>query len=234
MIRKHAYILAALASVVVLIGGTYAVVRAQQPAPDAVPATGATTKSAAPVPKGPANAAPGGFPGGGAFGGAPGAGARTGAGGGVPGMMPPMGMTMGLAADDDPEMTELAQAEAGLAGEASEILAHYSEAETAADRKKIAVELRESLAKQFDVQKQRRELELGRIEEQVRKLRDQLKKRTDARETIIDRRLDQLINEAEGLGWAPPAPAGRGPNATADMMRSMRRGAGGRGSPVAR
>jgi len=32
-----------------------------------------------------------------------------------------------------------------------------------------------------------------------------IKKRDDARETIIDRRLDQLVNEVEGLGWAPAA-----------------------------
>ena len=118
------------------------------------------------------------------------------------GMMP---APMGIAIDDDPEMTELAQAEATLGNESEEMVGRFAETEKAADRKQLAAELRETLAKQFDVQRKRRELELSRIEERVRKLRDQIKKRDDARETIIDRRLDQLINEVEGLGWTPPA-----------------------------
>jgi hypothetical protein len=119
----------------------------------------------------------------------------------------PIGMGaagMGGAMDDDPEMTELAQSENALAGEASEIIARYGETDNAAEQKVLAAELRQVLAKQFDVQKQRRELELARIEERVRRLREQIKKRDEARETIIDRRLAQMIDDAEGLGWTPP------------------------------
>ena len=112
---------------------------------------------------------------------------------------------MGMASDDDPEMAELAQAEAALANESEELVGRFAATDNAADRKQLAGELRQTLAKQFEVQRKRRELELSRIEERVRKLRDQIKKRDDARETIIDRRLDQLINEVEGLGWTPPA-----------------------------
>ena len=106
---------------------------------------------------------------------------------------------------DDPEMAKHLEEEAGLAHESDELLGRYAASDDAAEQKKIKAELRETLAKQFDVQKERRELELARIEERVRKLREQIKKRTDARETIIDRRLEQLVNEAEGLGWSPPA-----------------------------
>jgi hypothetical protein len=197
MNRKKAYSLAALAATAFLSAGTLAVLWAQQPAAEKVPAAGATTRSA---PLGASNNAAGAnfF-----SGGLPGAQPRAWAsGGGAPMMMP-----MGMAVDDDPELAELAQTEATLAAESADILARFGETDNAADRKKISAELRESLAKQFDVQRKRRELELGRIEEQVRKLRDQLKKRTDARETIIDRRFDQLINEVEGLGWTPPAGA---------------------------
>jgi hypothetical protein len=112
---------------------------------------------------------------------------------------------MGMAGDDDPEMAELAQSEAALANESEELVGRFAETDNAADRKQLAGELRQTLAKQFEVQRKRRELELSRIEERVRKLRDQIKKRDDARETIIDRRLDQLVNEVEGLGWTPPA-----------------------------
>jgi hypothetical protein len=199
MNHKKTYSLAALAAAAFLSVGMLAVLWAQQPAAEKAPAAGATTKSVPAAPQGAANNAAGAN----FFGGPPGAQPRAWAsGGGAPMMMP-----TGSAADDDPEMAELAQTEATLAAESADILARFGETDNAADRKKASAELRESLAKQFDVQRKRRELELGRIEEQVRKLRDQLKKRTDARETIIDRRLDQLVNEVEGLGWTPPAGA---------------------------
>jgi hypothetical protein len=107
--------------------------------------------------------------------------------------------------ESDPETGKLAEAENELAHNADEILSQYVAAEKADDQKRLKSDLRDMLVKQFDVQRQRRELELSRIEERVQKLRDQIKKRNDARETIIDRRLEQLTNEAEGLGWGQPA-----------------------------
>jgi hypothetical protein len=231
MFRKHAYSLAVVIAAVLLTGGTLAIVRAQQPSADKAPVAGATSnKALAPAPAGAANTPPGANFGPAGFGGAPGSQPRAWTTGELPGRMP------GMAADDDPEMTELSHTEAALANDSAEIFARFAETENAADRKKISAELRESLAKQFDVQRQRRELELGRIEEQVRKLREQLKKRTDARETIIERRLDQLINEAEGLGWAPPAQAIRGSavRAMSDMMRSMTPGTRSKAAPAKR
>jgi hypothetical protein len=40
---------------------------------------------------------------------------------------------------------------------------------------------------------------------QVAALRAVLKKRHDARQQIIDRRLEQVLQEAEGLGWSARA-----------------------------
>lgn len=111
---------------------------------------------------------------------------------------------------EDPEMAQLAADEGAIAHEAQEILSRYAASDDEVDQKKIKRELREALTRQFDLQRKRRELEVTRIEERLRKLREQIKKRNDARETIIDRRLDQLVNEAEGLGWAPSSGAGLG------------------------
>jgi hypothetical protein len=211
MTHKRVFSLAAAVGAILFIGGTLlVVVQAQQPASGLLPPTKAANdyQNRAVYPT------PAGF-------------------GAVPGMM---SMGMGVAViDDDPEMAELVQAEAILAHESGEIVQRFAESDNAPDRKKITAELRETLARQFDVQRKRRELELGRIEEQVRKLRDQIKKRDDARETIIDRRLDQLVNEFEGLGWASPA----GPRPQAGHMSwsgssssdSMKRG---NGTPAAK
>jgi hypothetical protein len=206
MIRDHALGFAAVATALVSLGGALAIARAQQAPGAAPPKADTAARGADAVPRaanqpgtgatfggqggGRGSAAPVGFP--------PGKSPRAAGGAG---MMGPMAMAI----DDDPEMAELAQAEAALANESEEMLGRFAETENAADRKQLAAELRQTLAKQFDVQRKRRELELSRIEERVRKLRDQIKKRDDARETIIDRRLDLLINDADGLGWSPPA-----------------------------
>jgi hypothetical protein len=110
-------------------------------------------------------------------------------------------------AEDDPEMGELAQVEAQASQESAEILARYAATDNAADQKELKAKLRTALEDQFRVQLKRQQLELARIEERVRKLREQFKKRNDMRDTIIDRRLDQLINETEGLGWTQPSGA---------------------------
>ncbi len=110
-------------------------------------------------------------------------------------------------AEDDPEMGELAQVEAKASQESAEILSRYAATDNAADQKELKAKLRTALEDQFRVQLKRQQIELARIEERVRKLREQFKKRNDTRDTIIDRRLDQLINEAEGLGWTQPTGA---------------------------
>src|SRR5579872_1866043 len=77
---------------------------------------------------------------------------------------------------EDAELNDLNETESGLAREADELIAQFASSNDAAEQKKLKTSLREKLARQFDVQKQRRELELGRIEERIKKVREQLKK----------------------------------------------------------
>ncbi len=187
MIRQQTFKMAALAAAVISVGGMWALVPAQdkvgERAPAATPAPpGAVVR---PVPNVP--------------------GANTLYNHQGRDAWATYAVPVGVPVENDPEMAKLAESEMELAHNADEVLAQFVAAEKAEDQKRLKTELREALAKQFDVQRQRRELELKRIEERVQKLRDQIKKRNDARETIIDRRLDQLTNEAEGLGWGQPA-----------------------------
>jgi hypothetical protein len=101
----------------------------------------------------------------------------------------------------DPEMQKLLGEEAKSEREADGLLKEYAHKENASDRAKIKAKLTEVLGKQFDAQQARRDVELARLETQVKKLRELMKKRSDARQTIVDKRLDQLISAAEGLGW---------------------------------
>lgn len=103
------------------------------------------------------------------------------------------------------ETTRLSALDAQLGQQAESLVKQLAEATEENDRAKLKQSLQETLAQQFDTQQKVRELEVASVEARVKKLRDVITKRNDARRSIIDRRLDQLVREAEGLGWNSPA-----------------------------
>lgn len=111
---------------------------------------------------------------------------------------------MGGPRGHDPEVAKLHQQDQQLAQQVRSVLRDYMVKEDAEGRAKVRDKLQELLGKQFDAQHQRREMELRRIEERVKRLRATMQKRNDARKEIIASRLDQLVREAEGLGWNEP------------------------------
>ena len=121
----------------------------------------------------------------------------------------------------DREMAKLLGDEARLERQAAGLVAEYARTEDEKDRSKIKSRLSAVLEKQFDAQQNRRDLEVARIEAQLKKLRELMRKRSDARQTIIDKRLDQLVREAEGLGWTAPAgPQAVGAGVGANFLRA--------------
>jgi hypothetical protein len=108
----------------------------------------------------------------------------------------------------DPELEKLHRQEAETQNAVANLLAAYGRTDKEGERATIKKKLTEALEKQFDAQQKRREIEVARIEAQLKKLRDMIAKRTDKRQTIIDKRLDQLLQEAEGLGWSSPQGVG--------------------------
>lgn len=101
---------------------------------------------------------------------------------------------------------QLQQASSELARQTEALVSKYGEAAKDEDREKIKTELAELLAKQFGVQQQIREEEVAQIEARVKKLRELIEKRKAAQKSIIERRLDQLLRDAEGLGWIAATP----------------------------
>jgi hypothetical protein len=91
--------------------------------------------------------------------------------------------------------------EAAIAQQAEQAAHRVSEAKSDSDRDKAKSDLRELLEKQFDLRQQRHEKEITALETQVKKLKDLVRKRTDNRREIVSKRLDQVLNDAEGLGW---------------------------------
>jgi hypothetical protein len=68
-------------------------------------------------------------------------------------------------------------------------------------RDKIKDQLTETLGKQFDARQKRHQAEIAVLEKQLKKLKDLVDKRKENRREIISKRLDQLVRDAEGLGW---------------------------------
>ena len=95
----------------------------------------------------------------------------------------------------------LQQSNAELNAQIGALTSRYGEIAEDAERQKAKTELAELLGKQFEVQQQIREEEVGQLEARVKKLRALIDKRKEARLSIIEKRLDQLLREAEGLGW---------------------------------
>jgi hypothetical protein len=129
----------------------------------------------------------------------------------------------GVAEADDPETAKLRQAESALAHESEQLVAQYAATEDDEQRGGLKTQLAESLSQQFSVQQQLRERELARVEARVKKLRELTEKRRAAQKTIVEQRLDQLLREADGLGWTPPVAAqgALGPNNTPSSQQAF-------------
>jgi hypothetical protein len=88
-----------------------------------------------------------------------------------------------------------------LANEATEVARQLGSAKSDADRDKLKTQLSTILEKQFELRQQRHKKEIESLEAQVKKLHDLVDKRQENRREIVAKRLDQVLQEAQGLGW---------------------------------
>jgi hypothetical protein len=104
------------------------------------------------------------------------------------------------------EMVALIQKDAELEAQVQQIVAEYT---TGGLDSSVEGELRKKLTDlldaQFTARQARREMEIKQIEDRVHKLREALDRRSSAKEKIIERRLNDLLTDAEGLGWGEAA-----------------------------
>jgi len=114
-----------------------------------------------------------------------------------------MGVMGVLAAD--PEVAKWMKEVAKTEAEQGQLLAMYAQAADEKQRAEIKASLGKVLERQFDLQLHQREREVSEIEARVKKLREMIAKRNAARQTIVTGRLDQLLNEMDGMGWAAPS-----------------------------
>ena len=96
----------------------------------------------------------------------------------------------------------------GDQSQSGRIARDLAKAEKEDQKKELRKKLAEILGKQFDQHLQQQQKELADLERQIADLRALLKKRSEARDSIIDNRIDQLVREAQGLGWTTPGGPG--------------------------
>ena len=109
---------------------------------------------------------------------------------------------------EDSESSRLRKEDYELGRQTEALAGEYGQAKAPAAKDELKTQLRETLDKQFSAHHRRRELELSKLEARVRELRDLLNKRNEQRQAIVDRRLEQLLRHAEGLGWDGPSGSG--------------------------
>ena len=96
---------------------------------------------------------------------------------------------------------ELESAERALESMTRDLVGSYARADDDRARQKLQSELAEAVEKHFQVRQEIREREIAELEAQVGRLRDLLEKRNQAKQTIVQTRLNQLLQAAKGLGW---------------------------------
>jgi hypothetical protein len=93
---------------------------------------------------------------------------------------------------NDPEMFKLLQADFDLDNRARELAMQYRQApKEKQDTIKLQVE--KLVTEHFEVRQQRRALELKRLEEELKRMRDSMDKRKEARERIVKNRVQELL-----------------------------------------
>jgi hypothetical protein len=92
-------------------------------------------------------------------------------------------------------------AENTLAHRADELARKLGGAKSETDRSQIKTELTDVLEKQFDLRQKRHHDEIAALESKVKKLKDLVERRQENRREIIAKRVDQILRDAEGLGW---------------------------------
>jgi hypothetical protein len=86
--------------------------------------------------------------------------------------------------------------------EIGRIMGELREATDDAKKAELTKKLEAAVTRSFDEDQKAREAELTKLEERLKKLKDQLDRRRKAKSDIIQLQLKVLTNEAEGLGFS--------------------------------
>ena len=81
------------------------------------------------------------------------------------------------------------------------LLATYAKTTGSAKKQEVAESLKQTVAEHFGIKQQIREIQLVELETRIKRLRELHDNRESDKSTIIEKRFQRLIDEANGLGW---------------------------------
>ena len=86
-------------------------------------------------------------------------------------------------------------------GETEKLARQLAKAKSDSERENLRAKLNDTLEKQFDERQKKHKAESEALETQVKKLKELIATRNENRREIISRRLEQIVRDAQGLGW---------------------------------
>lgn len=81
------------------------------------------------------------------------------------------------------------------------LIERWKNSNESAEREKLETELRALLRREFAARLAVHEREIKQLEEKVRQLRERVALRKEKQEEIVAHRLQQILRDAQGLGW---------------------------------
>jgi hypothetical protein len=85
--------------------------------------------------------------------------------------------------------------------EIAELIAKYQATDSETSKKDLTAQISKLVMDQFDARQDAKQKELNSLEEQLTKLKELHSKRARLKDNIVADRVQQLIREADGLGW---------------------------------
>lgn len=100
-----------------------------------------------------------------------------------------------------PELYERGLQKARLNGECWELAWKYRNSDESDETEALRTELKEKLGQLFDLRETEKQERIEKLEEELEKLKEMVQERQENREEIIERRLNDMLNEKDELSW---------------------------------
>jgi hypothetical protein len=106
-----------------------------------------------------------------------------------------------LLRDESSQRDELAQSERAHVDSTSKIVKQFRLSTDDQERRRLQEALAKVVSQHFDVRQQMRQRELQELEAQLARLKDVHQRREREKDQIVRDRVQQLLRDADGLGW---------------------------------
>jgi hypothetical protein len=103
--------------------------------------------------------------------------------------------------DSDDPMYQALEDDVRFELQTERLVEKYRKASGKDEKEVVEEEIAETVQEHFEARQELRELEVERLETQLEKIREQISRRADLAEAIIQRRVDQLTGRTSDLDW---------------------------------